>query len=72
MRVSLLLFLCYTQQVFNEQFFQHSFLFPDLTLVTPELRDYITDSLLEKSHKVVLERSGEASFIVGVVCCGES
>lgn len=47
------------QKVFDEQFFKHSFLFPDVSKESEDLQKFITSDITEKSHKYALEKSGK-------------
>ena len=47
------------QIIIDEQFFHHSFVYPDFSTEDAELQEYIAKDLLEISHKRALERSGE-------------
>ena len=43
----------------DEQFFHHSFSYPDFSDESEELQEFIANDLLETTHKKALERSGE-------------
>ena len=62
-KVSLLVFyICASlslQQVFDEQFFKHSFLHPDFSSEPEDLQKFIDSDIREISHKHTLEKSGK-------------
>ena len=47
------------QVTIDEQFFHHSFVYPDFSAEQKDLQEFIAADLLEVSHKRALERSGE-------------
>ena len=51
------------QVTIDDKFFQHSFVYPDLSSESDDLQEYIASDLLEISHKRALETSGEWALI---------
>ena len=45
--------------MFDEQFFRHSFLYPDITGENQEIQDFVAEDIIEISHKSVLEKSSK-------------
>ena len=43
----------------DEQFFHHSFSYPDFSDESEELQEFIASDLLETTHKKALERFGQ-------------
>lgn len=50
------------QIIIDDKFFNHSFVYPDLSSEEVELQEYIAKDLLEISHKRALERSGRLNW----------
>lgn len=51
------------QLMINDQFFRHSFVYPDFSTETEELQEFIANDLLEGTHKKALERSGVCTYM---------
>ena len=51
------------QVTIDEQFFHHSFVYPDFSAEPKDLQEFIAADLLEVSHKRALERSGEGCVV---------
>ena len=59
--------------VIDDKFFQHTFLFPNVSMFTPsELMEFLANDLLEISHKKSLERTGGCGRGVGGCACDSS
>ena len=56
------------QTVIDEQFFRHSFVYPDFSSLEQELQEFIASDLIDVSIKNSLERNGECSALVYIVC----
>jgi len=56
------------QLMINDQFFRHSFVYPDFSTETEELQEFIANDLLEGTHKKALERSGVCTYMCVCVC----
>ena len=51
------------QLTINDQFFRHSFIYPDFSAETEELQEFIAKDLIEATHKKTLERSGMCTCV---------
>lgn len=48
------------QVMIDDQFFRHSFVYPDFSLEPEDLQEFIVADLVDLSHRNALERSGKS------------